>query len=301
AESKYENAINRLAIVDAIQRNRVVTLQSNTLNIVKDRNAALPPKRFLAHDYTGLSDVFAKSSRRGSGVRIGVIDSGLDYRHPAFGSCYKTEGCRIKYGDDFVGDDFDDLLPPRPDDDPLDTSGIIAGDHGEFQGVAPQAELGIYRVTGCKDVLYDRFIIDAVTKALEDNMDIINISMGNNQGFWWSTLNLFAKRLGSRNKMIMAAMGNLGKEYMYTVYSPAISEYTIAVGAYELPYYYGFPLVCHFPSGNFTIKQSTAQLGVPDLTLKPTEVVLVTDSANTYTGCAPFSQDLTGKVVLVVR
>ncbi|KAJ1975740.1 hypothetical protein H4R35_003008 [Dimargaris xerosporica] len=309
AESKYENAISTLAIVDAIQRNQVVTLQANNLNIVKDPNASLPPKPFLAHDYTGLSDALAQTNRRGRGVRIGIIDSGLDYRHPAFGSCYKTEGCRVKYGYDFVGDDFDGVLPPRPDDDPLDTcnshgtavAGIIAGDHGEFQGVAPEAELGIYRVTGCKDVLYDRFIIDAVTKALEDDMDIINISMGNNQGFWWSTLNMFAQRLGSRNKMIMAAMGNLGEEYMYTVYSPAISEYTIAVGAYELPYYYGFPLVCHLPSGNFTIMRSTAQLGAPDLSLKPTEVALTTDSANSYTGCAPYNQDLTGKVVLMAR
>ncbi|RKP36638.1 peptidase S8/S53 domain-containing protein, partial [Dimargaris cristalligena] len=95
----------------------------------------------------------------GAGVKIGIIDTGLDYTHPAFGSCFKTSGCRVAYGRDLVGDNYDGVLNPHrvPDNDPQDTcighgthvSGIMAGKDGVFEGVAPKATLGIYRVFGC--------------------------------------------------------------------------------------------------------------------------------------------------------
>ena len=41
----------------------------------------------------------------GAGVRVGVIDTGVDYHHPDLGGCF-GEGCRVVIGWDFVGDDF---------------------------------------------------------------------------------------------------------------------------------------------------------------------------------------------------
>ncbi|KAJ1974055.1 hypothetical protein H4R35_003796 [Dimargaris xerosporica] len=306
----HQRAIDALPIVDLLQRNQVVTLQSvASFTLTGNGDRAMPPKPFLAHDYTGLNEGLKKQAATGKGVRVGIIDSGIDYRHRAFGNCYKTTNCRIKFGYDFVGEDFDGISPPQPDDDPLDTcnshgtavAGIIAGNDGEFRGVAPEAELGIYRVMSCKNVLYDRFIIDAVTKALEDGMTIINISLGTKQGFFWTVLSKFAKQIGQKNKIVMAVVGNLGSQYMFTMYSPAVSTSTLGVGSYELPYYYSLPLTCHLSSGNFTIPRSAAQRGAPDLQLPPTELALGTDVNGQITGCMPMAHSLSGKVALMIR
>src|SRR5215217_6417080 len=44
----------------------------------------------------------------GKGVKVAIMDSGLDYKLPEFGSCSSVGGtCRVAGGFDFVGDTFD--------------------------------------------------------------------------------------------------------------------------------------------------------------------------------------------------
>jgi hypothetical protein len=40
----------------------------------------------------------------GKGLKIGIIDTGIDYTHPALGGCF-GEGCRVAHGWDFAGED----------------------------------------------------------------------------------------------------------------------------------------------------------------------------------------------------
>lgn len=54
---------------------------------------------------------------KGKGVKIAVIDTGVDFRHPSLGGCF-GEGCKIAFGYDFV----------TPKDDPGVT--CIDGGHG---------------------------------------------------------------------------------------------------------------------------------------------------------------------------
>ncbi|GAB3995569.1 hypothetical protein GCM10029992_13200 [Glycomyces albus] len=62
----------------------------------------------------------------GTGLKIGVIDTGIDYTHPDLGGCFGP-GCRVELGTDLVGDDYDADDPgnaePVPDDDPADCAG----------------------------------------------------------------------------------------------------------------------------------------------------------------------------------
>ena len=41
----------------------------------------------------------------GAGIRVAVMDTGIDYDHPDLGGCFGP-GCRVAMGYDFVGDDF---------------------------------------------------------------------------------------------------------------------------------------------------------------------------------------------------
>lgn len=56
----------------------------------------------------------------GAGVKVAVVDTGVDYYHPALGGCFGKD-CLVSFGYDLVGDDYDGANEPVPDDDPLDT------------------------------------------------------------------------------------------------------------------------------------------------------------------------------------
>lgn len=145
----------------------------------------------------------------GKGVRVAIVDGGIDYFHPALGGGFGS-GYTVEYGWDFVGDDVSRLLrnqgsyymltlsipqvrPPnkaQPDDDPYGdcsnhathTAGILfARDvHGTtgFTGVAPGVSVEHYRVFDCNGMSTGNVVIDAVMKAYERGVDLINLSLG---------------------------------------------------------------------------------------------------------------------------
>ncbi|KAI1419809.1 peptidase S8/S53 domain-containing protein [Xylaria sp. FL1777] len=129
----------------------------------------------------------------GKGIKIGVIDTGIDYTHPALGGCFGAD-CLVSYGTDIVGDDYTGYNTPVPDDDPYDgcaghgshVSGIIAAqanDYG-FTGAAPGVTLGMYRVFGCTGSASNDVLIEAYLRAFEDGSNIITASIGGSSG--WS-------------------------------------------------------------------------------------------------------------------
>ncbi|EKD18523.1 uncharacterized protein L3040_007454 [Drepanopeziza brunnea f. sp. 'multigermtubi'] len=127
----------------------------------------------------------------GTGLKIAVIDTGVDYTHPALGGCFGP-GCVVSYGYDFVGDNFTGDNTPVPDDDPRETcrghgthvAGIIAAQPNAgtplgFTGVSPNVTLGAYRVFGCAgDATTSDVLIEATIRAYEDGSDIITASLG---------------------------------------------------------------------------------------------------------------------------
>lgn len=73
----------------------------------------------------------------GEGMTVCVIDSGVDYTHPALGGCLGN-GCKIKAGTDYVDGDSDPL------DENLHgthVAGIVASNDSTYKGVAPNASL----------------------------------------------------------------------------------------------------------------------------------------------------------------
>ncbi|RKP07940.1 peptidase S8/S53 domain-containing protein, partial [Thamnocephalis sphaerospora] len=105
----------------------------------------------------------------GAGVKVGIIDTGVDYHHPALGGCF-GHGCKVAYGWDFVGDAYNGTNQPIPDPDPLDqcnghgthVAGIIAARSLELNGTAPGVTLGAYRVFGCTGTVAVRVLISAM-------------------------------------------------------------------------------------------------------------------------------------------
>jgi subtilisin family serine protease len=71
------------------------------------------------HIMTGVNKLHAQGIT-GRGIRVGIIDSGINYPHPSLGGCFGP-GCKVAYGFDFVGDAYNGTNTPAPDSDPNDT------------------------------------------------------------------------------------------------------------------------------------------------------------------------------------
>jgi subtilisin family serine protease len=126
--------------------------------------------------------VWGQLGNRGEGITVGIVDTGIDYNHPAlgggFGSAYKVLG-----GYDFVNNDTDPV-----DDHGHGThcAGIVAGDGLTIQGVAPKANLVALKVLGAGGSGSNTNIIAAIEWAADpdqdgddsDKIDILSLSLG---------------------------------------------------------------------------------------------------------------------------
>lgn len=169
----------------------------------------------------------------GFGIKVAVIDTGIDYNHPDLGAGYGP-GFKVVGGYDFVDDD----------PDPLDlnghgthVAGIVAA-NGELVGVAPEATLLAYRSLDEFGSGFDIDIIAAIEHALDpdnnpstdDAVDIMNLSLGG-IGSVDSPLSQAVENAANAGALMVVSAGNSG-DY-YTVRSPANARSALAVGAVD--------------------------------------------------------------------
>ncbi|KAI9090535.1 peptidase S8/S53 domain-containing protein [Phlyctochytrium arcticum] len=237
----------------------------------------------------------------GAGVHIAIVDSGIDYTHPALGGCIGAS-CKITGGYDFVGDSFgggmgDELVP---DDDPMDcnghgthVAGIIAGSDNRVAGVAPNVTLASYKIFGCTGGTSTEAILLALEKVYEDGADIVNLSVGTPSGWNESPEALSASRLAEGGIMVVAAQGNDGTQGLWTSATPAIAPEALAVASCENTYFLGgFFTVSLEGSKNITYASTS------DVQSLAADAPLLSISTN---GCLPVTESLEQAVVLVKR
>ncbi|KAM0255360.1 hypothetical protein ACHAQJ_005880 [Trichoderma viride] len=185
---------------------------------------------------------------KGKGVQIAIIDTGVDYRHPALGGGF-GKGHKIALGYDFVGNNYTGENTPVPGPDPLatcvdgghgtHTTGILAMEDPDNQGfglvgVAPEATIAAYRVFGCEGSVTSDILISAMLRAAQDGASIVSMSIG--QYDIWEELNPFntvVTQLTTGGVALVAAIGNFGTAGLYSTEAPGMSLNSLSVGSIE--------------------------------------------------------------------
>jgi minor extracellular serine protease Vpr len=181
----------------------------------------------------------------GHGIKVAIMDTGIDFDHPDLGGCFGP-GCRVFTGWDFVGDDFnaDDASPsfqpiPHPDPVPDDCNGHgthvagIVGANGAIRGVAPGVTYGAYRVFGCEGSTFSDIMLEAMERAYNDGMDILNMSIG--AAFQWPQYPtaLAASRLVSKGMVVVTSIGNEGASGLYSASAPGVGAHVIGTASFD--------------------------------------------------------------------
>lgn len=237
----------------------------------------------------------------GQGVKIAIMDTGLDLDHPAFAG-------RVVASYDFVGDAYDGTNTPVPGQDTVDDCGGhgthvagIAAAGGAVKGVAPQASLGVYRVFGCAGSTDSDIMIAAMERALSDGMDVLNMSIGASFNSWPEYPSaVAASNLVDAGVVVAASIGNSGTGGVFAAGAPGVGDKVIGVANF---------MNTHVFLNEFTVSPDGTKMGYQNATGAPAAPTSGTlplaktgTPASTADACAPLAPNsLTGQAVLIRR
>ncbi|OLN81433.1 Minor extracellular protease vpr 12 [Colletotrichum chlorophyti] len=198
------------------------------------------PDVFSTHVQTQV-DKLRADGITGKGIKVAVIDTGIDYLHPALGGCFGPN-CLVSYGTDFVGDAYDGYNEHHPDPDPMDcgghgthVAGIIAAQSNPFgfTGTAPGVTLGAYKVFGCDGEVSNDVLIAAYNRAYEDGSNIITASIGGPSGWTEEPWAATVSRIVEAGVPCTVSAGNSGSEGIFFASTAASGKHVTAVASFD--------------------------------------------------------------------
>ena len=204
------------------------------------------PELATAIDMTGARIAQTELGLTGAGIKVAVMDTGIDWNHPDLGGCFGN-GCRVATGWDFVGDDFNAdqasaAYQPvaHPDSNPDDCNGHgthvsgIVGANGDVVGVAPDVTFHAYRVFGCEGSTTADIMLAAMERALADGSDILNMSIGSAFQTWpqYPTA-VGADLLVANGMIVITSIGNSGANGVYSASAPGVGNEVIGVASFD--------------------------------------------------------------------
>ncbi|KAG0179243.1 hypothetical protein DFQ28_003160 [Apophysomyces sp. BC1034] len=278
---------------------------------VKEKNNTLPYEDWLSE----ITRVHDKMKLTGKGMLIGILDSGVDYMHPALGGGF-GEGFKFQHGYNFVDPSNDDEHAGvhRTADDPFDpctgenvghgthVSGIIGGSAIErnFTGVAPDATLGMWRIFGCNGGATEDNVIKAMEMAYNAGCDVINLSLGVQNAWPEDAMAVFAERLTAQGVIVISVAGNQGTEGVFLQNTPGSGKHVFSVASVDNSFYSTKAItVDSLPGEAYTYQLSTATHSFPNGTLS---IIQTNGTVTMACKAATLSRaEVEGKILLVRR
>lgn len=172
----------------------------------------------------GISRIFAPDSwsiSSGSGIKVAVVDTGVNRSHPDLKNNLDLAGCK----------NFISSFKTCEDDNGHGThvSGIIAAENNSIGvvGVAPKAKIYGLKVLDRNGSGYLSDIIEALDWAIQNKLQVVNMSLGTISDV--DSFHEAVQRVNSAGITQVAAAGNSGRAVIY----PAAYPEVIAVSAVD--------------------------------------------------------------------
>ncbi len=271
----------------------------------------------------------------GAGVRVAVLDSGIDYTHKALGGGGTLPDYAAAYGAavadpknttldglfptakviggyDFVGESWPNG-PLAPDPDPIDREGhgthvadIIGGVTPTNKGVAPGVLFYAVKVcsavaSSCSGVA----LLQGVDYALDpngdgdisDRVDVMNLSLGSSYGQDEDDLTAALNNASEAGVVVVASAGN-SADRPYIVGSPSSGKNVVSVAQTQVPSATAVPLVVNSPPAVAGVYTNTATVDWAPVGAGATGDVLFVGTACPGEPALP---NLAGKIALIDR
>ncbi|NUN05870.1 MAG: S8 family serine peptidase [Bdellovibrio sp.] len=275
---RYRLVLNGLAIwapaeaFEQIKNLPNVIMQEKATNFARPKAATVAPKTAVGEktsvNFIG-SDLAHAQGINGEGLRVGIIDTGIDYTHKMLGGEGTEEAFKannpllanpafpnkkVVGGIDLVGTEYNAASPdpvlrvPKPDANPIDegghgthVAGTVAGigdGLNTYSGVAPAADLYALKVFGANGSTSDEIVIAALEFAADptgdlsfkEQLDVVNLSLGGGYGNPHIMYNHAITNLVRGGTIVVAAAGNSG-DTGYIVGAPGSSDDAISVAS----------------------------------------------------------------------
>jgi len=260
----------------------------------------------------------------GAGVKVAIVDSGIDHLHPCFSDV--GYGAQTRLGDPRFTNNkviaakvFNNKLPQSRftaeaiQDHGTHVAGTVACNHDTpatvggvtipagVSGVAPRALLGNYNVfPGDVTNARSEDILNALEAAYQDGFDVANMSLGGGSHGIQDLLTIAVDNLDQANMVVAVAAGNSGPGN-FTVESPGMAARALTAGASTVGHFVATPIMVGSVNaagvaGDFATVTSnlTAPLGV--VTEAP-----INAATGLSTACGPLTTALTGRIALISR
>ena len=170
---------------------------------------------------------WAFGDRRGAGVRVAIVDSGVDASHPVLAGPLERA----------VWVEMQDGSPVVRDDDGGDVSGHGTACAGIVRSLAPECELVSVRVLGENYKGSGRVLMAGLRWAIEQGFDVVNMSLSTTKQDFAGLLHELADTAYFRRTTLVASAHNMPVESFPWRFSSVIS-----VGSHEADdpfvYYY---------------------------------------------------------------
>ena len=160
-----------------------------------------------------LTPEWAWGGSTGRGVRVAVVDSGIDAVHPALGGMVRggvtvvEQGGQITYNDAPHGDAF----------------GHGTACAGIIHRIAPEAELYSVRVLGATLSGSGGMFAAGLRWVIEHNMHVLNLSLGTTKREFFAALHELADAAYFQNSVLVTAANNLPQPSFPSMYASVIS------------------------------------------------------------------------------
>lgn len=202
-----------------------------------------------------ITRAWAWGGSAGRGVRVAVIDSGVEHDHPALGESVRG-GVNIDY-EAGTGNYHPHIEPVEK---PADAFGHGTACAGIIHALAPEAEIYSVRVLGKNARGSSLQFAAGIDWALENAMQVINLSLSTSREEYYGLFHKLADQAYFENVSLVSAVNNLPAPSYPSLYASVIS-----VAAHEgqdpFSYYYNPAPPVEFGAPGINVKVAWANKG----------------------------------------